>query len=72
MQRPEVSNGTAWLSIGGSATGAGGDAVFVENEQTVTTSYTIPSGKSASSTGPISIDSGVTVTIPSGSRWVIL
>jgi hypothetical protein len=68
----EGYNGTAWGSVGGGATGAGGDAVFVENEQTVTTSYTIPSGKSASSTGPISIDSGVTVTIPSGSRWVIL
>jgi hypothetical protein len=68
----EGYNGTAWGSVGGGATGAGGDAVFVENEQTVTTSYTIPSGKSASSTGPISIDSGVVVTIPSGSRWVIL
>jgi hypothetical protein len=68
----EGYNGTAWGSVGGGATGAGGDAVFVENEQTVTTSYTIPSGKSASSTGPISIDSGVVVTIPSGSRWVII
>jgi hypothetical protein len=68
----EGYNGTAWGSVGGGATGAGGDAVFVENEQTVTTSYTIPSGKSASSTGPISIDSGVVVTIPTGSRWVIL
>jgi len=62
----------AWGSIGGGATGGGGDQVFVENSMVVTTSYSIPSGKSASSVGEITIDSGVSVTIPSGSRWVIL
>ena len=62
----------AWGSIGGGATGGGGDQVFVENSLTVTTSYTITSGKSAMSVGDLSIASGVTVTIPSGSRWVIL
>lgn len=63
---------TAWGSIGGGATGAGGDAVFQENARTVTTSYTLTSGKSASSVGPITINSGATVTVPSGARWVIL
>jgi hypothetical protein len=43
-----------------------------ENTQTVTASYTITSGSSAMSAGPVTIQSGVTVTIPSGSRWVIL
>jgi len=43
-----------------------------ENTQTVTQSYTITSGSSAVSTGPITLASGVVVTIPSGSRWVIL
>ena len=43
-----------------------------ENTQTVTTSYTITSGSSALSAGPVTISSGVTVTIPSGSRWVIV
>ena len=61
-----------WGQLGGGATGGGGDQVFVENSMTVTTSYAIPSGKSASSVGEITIDSGVSVTIPSGSRWVIL
>ena len=42
------------------------------NTQTVSTSYTIPTGSSAMSVGPITIASGVTVTIPSGSRWAIL
>ena len=62
----------AWGQLGGGATGGGGGTVFVENSLEVTTSYTIPVGKSASSVGPISISSGVTVTIPSTSKWVVL
>jgi hypothetical protein len=61
-----------WGSIGGGATGAGGDQVFYENELTVTTSYTLTTARNAMSTGPITIDSGVTVTVPTGQRWVIL
>ena len=61
-----------WGSIGGGATGAGGDQVFYENELTVTTSYTLTTARNAMSTGPITIDSGVTVTIPTDQRWVIL
>jgi hypothetical protein len=64
--------GSSWGSIGGGATGGGGDEVFVENDQTVTTSYTISSGKNAMSTGPITINSGVVITVPSGARWVVL
>jgi hypothetical protein len=61
-----------WGQIGGGATGNGGDQVFVENSQTVTASYGIPSGKNASTVSPITINSGVAVTVPSGSRWVVL
>lgn len=68
----EGYNGSQWGSVGGGATGGGADEVFVENSQTVTTNYTITSGKSASSAGPITINSGVTITVPSGSRWVVL
>jgi hypothetical protein len=68
----EGYTGSAWSSVGGGATGGGSDAVFVQNGQTVTTSYSIPSGQNAMSTGPITVNSGVTVTIPSGSRWVVL
>jgi hypothetical protein len=46
--------------------------VFYENDQNVTANYTITSGKNAMSTGPITIDSGVSVTVPSGSVWVVL
>lgn len=63
---------SGWAGIGGGATGAGGDEVFILNSQVITTSYAIPSGKNASSTGPLTINGSVTITIPSGSRWVIL
>jgi len=68
----EGYNGTAWGAVGGGATGGGGDAVFIENDQTVTANYTIPATKNAMSTGPISINSGVTVTVSTGARWVVI
>jgi hypothetical protein len=68
----EGYDGTAWGQLGGGATGGGADEVFIENGQTVTTSYSIPVGKNALSTGPITVDTGAVVTIPSGSRWVVI
>lgn len=68
----EGYNGTAWGSVGGGATGGGGDEVFIENDQTVTVNYTIPTGRNAMTTGPITINSGVTVTVSAGSTWVVL
>jgi hypothetical protein len=44
---------------------------IVVNSQTVATSYTIGSGYSAMSAGPITLSSGVVVTVTSGSRWVV-
>jgi hypothetical protein len=61
-----------WAQIGGGATGAGGDQIFVENGVTVTANYTLSTNKNAMSVGPITINSGVTVTVPSGQRWVVL
>ena len=54
------------------AAGAGGDQIFFLNEQNVTVSYSIPSGFNAGTFGPCTIASGVTVTIPGGSSWVIV
>ena len=61
----------AWGAIGGGATGAGGDAVFYENTRTVTTSYSITAGSGAHTVGPLVINSGQTVTVPSNSHLVI-
>jgi hypothetical protein len=63
---------SGWGQVGGGATGGGGDQVFVENARVVTTNYTLSTGKSAESVGPITINSGITVTIPSDQRWVVL
>jgi hypothetical protein len=64
----------AWSAIGGGGGARGGstDDVFYENSQIITTSYTVTSGKNAMSTGPITINSGAEVTIPLGSRWMVL
>lgn len=72
LGKPEVYNGTAWGSVGGGATGGGADAVFIENDQTVTSNYTIPATKNAMSTGPVAVNSGVTVTVSSGARWIVI
>jgi hypothetical protein len=45
---------------------------IVTNSKTVSASFTIPATDNASSAGPITIASGVTVTVSSGSRWVVL
>ena len=70
----EGYDGSAWGAIGGGggASGGGSDAIFYENGQTITTSYTITSNTNAMSTGPLTVNSGVSVTVPSGSRWVVL
>lgn len=68
----EGYNGSAWGAIGGGASGGGSDKIFYENDQTVTTDYTITTNKNAMTAGPITVNSGVTVTVPSGSTWTIV
>lgn len=68
----EGYNGTAWGSIGGGAAGGSSDKIFYLNDQIVTANYSIPSGQNAGTFGPISINSGVTVTVPSGSTWTVV
>lgn len=46
--------------------------VFYENDQTILADYTITAGRNAMSAGPITINTGVTVTIPTGSIWSIV
>jgi hypothetical protein len=43
-----------------------------EMANTISANYSITAGNNAVSTGPLSINSGITVTIPSGSNWVVL
>ena len=59
----------AWGSIGGGASAGG---VIYENNLTVTGNYTLSTNTNGMSVGPITLSGGVTVTIPSGQRWVVL
>jgi hypothetical protein len=45
---------------------------LIVNNLTIGTSYSIPAGYSASSVGPVTVSGGVSVTVPTGSRWVVL
>jgi hypothetical protein len=64
-------NGGSIVGSGNLIVGAQQD-VFYENAQTVSSNYTITTNKSAMSAGPVTLNTSVTVTIPSGSRWVIV
>jgi hypothetical protein len=60
--------GGAWGGVGGAQAGG----VIFENALTISANYTLTTSKNGLSVGPITIGSGVTVTIPSGQRWVVL
>ena len=70
--RFEGYGASSWGALGGGATGGGNDQIFIENGQTVTTDYTISTNFNAGTFGPISINSGVTVTVPTGSVWTVI
>jgi hypothetical protein len=62
------------LYVNGSEFTGGGaiNNIFWENDTSITTNYTITSGKNAGTFGPVSIDVGVVVTIPVNSVWSIV
>jgi hypothetical protein len=59
-----TANGLEWGSVAS-------DSPFVENDQTITTSYTVASGKNAQGIGPITISNGAIITVSTGSKLVI-
>lgn len=59
----EIANDAFLKAAGGS---------IVETVATISANYSITSGSNGLSAGPISINSGVTVTIPTGSTWVVV
>ena len=54
------------LTVNGDVAGT-----FFVNPTTVSANYTVPTNYNAMTAGPITVNSGVTVTVPSGSTWVI-
>lgn len=65
----EGYNGTAWSPVGGGNTTTNG---LWEHANTISANYAIASGNNAMSAGPITVNSGVSVTVPSGSNWTIV
>lgn len=65
----EGYNGTAWGAVGGGNTTTNG---LWENANTISANYTIGTNNNALSAGPITVNSGVTVTVPSGSAWTVV
>jgi len=57
-----------WGGIGGAQAGG----AIMTNKSTASVSYTIASGENGLSVGPITIDSGVTITVATDQRWLIL
>ena len=70
LSSPPAIGGTAPASVKGTVIQATNGIVV--NSNTVSASYTIPSGSSAMSAGPMTVASGQSVTVSSGSRWVVL
>ena len=71
-----TSDGTdiSWGNASAGATGgnSNGNKIFWENEQTVTHDYTIQNNYNAGSFGPITINSGITVTVGAGESWTVI
>ena len=72
LSRYEGYSGSAWGALGGGATGGGSDQIFHTNGQSVSTDFTLVGTLNAMSAGPISIASGVTVTVSSGATWTVV
>ena len=57
--------------MAGGGSGAKASGCIYENNQTITSNYTMTTNRNGHSVGPITVDTGVTVTVPSGSRWIV-
>ena len=72
----EAYKNGSWSNVGSGQGASGGDngenAVFWENQQTVTHDYSITASRNAGSFGPVTIDANKTVTIPATSSWTIV
>ena len=68
------TNGTDVIEVvnAPNPTGGAGNTVFYENDITISVNYTITTNKNAGTFGPVTINSGIVVTVPSGSVWTIV
>ncbi len=67
-----ASGAITWAAAAAGATGGGTDAWALEHDNTITTTYTIATGKNVISAGPLSINAAATITVPANSFWVVV
>lgn len=67
-----TNGAVTWAAAAAGATGGGNDQWAVEHDNTVTTSYTIGTGKNVISAGPLSVNAAATITVPANSFWVVV
>ena len=46
--------------------------IWYENETNITASYTVTAGRNAMTAGPVTLNTGVTITVPVGSTWTVV
>jgi hypothetical protein len=63
---------TRWRPMYGATGGTDGNRMFFENQSNVTSDYTITTGFNAGTFGPITLNAGISVTIPSNSVWTVV
>jgi len=68
VQNAQLDTAGNFSAVGNVASGNG----MTVNTSTVSANYSIPSGSNALSAGPVSVNTGITVTIPSGSVWTVV
>lgn len=69
------ASGNTWRIVSSAAqgaTGGGNDKIFYLNGQTINSNFTVPTGENAMSAGPVTIATGVVITVSTGSRWTVV
>lgn len=65
-----ITNAAGAITI--AASGGGGSTTILENEQTIAANYAISSAKNGLSVGPVTVNTGVAVTVGTGQQWLVL
>ena len=66
-----ITNAAGAITIAASG-GGGGSSTILENEQVIAADYTISSAKNGLSVGPVTVNTGVAVTVGTGQKWLVL
>jgi len=65
-----ITNSSGGITIASSG-GGGGSGVIAENQQTISSNYTVTSSYNGLSAGPVTVNTGVAVTVGTDQRWLI-